>query len=121
MTTQQLHDYSLRLRSLHDRLDQGVEALRNEALRHIAAESANGSMRASVHDADLGARAADEELALDLLAPESEVLAEVNAALERVRVGSFGVCEACGKPIALVRLTALPYARRCIRCARQAE
>ena len=121
MTTQQLHDYSLRLRTLHDRLDQGVAALRNEALRPLAAESADGAGRASVHAADLGSRAADEELALDLLAPESEVLAEVNAALERVRLGTFGVCEACGKSIALVRLTALPYARRCIRCARQAE
>ncbi|HUR53691.1 MAG TPA: hypothetical protein VMZ71_06150, partial [Gemmataceae bacterium] len=71
MTTQQLHGYALCLRNLRERLGEGVETLRGEALRPLAAESANGSGRASVHDADLGSRAADEDLALDLLAPES--------------------------------------------------
>ena len=121
MTKQQLHEYAGRLRDVRARLGEGVADLRREALRPLAAESANGTVRASVHDADLGSRAADEELALELLAPESEVLTEVDAALERVRTGTFGTCEGCGRPIAQTRLAALPYARRCIRCARAAE
>ena len=121
MMTQQLHEHGVQLRGLRDRLADGVAALRNEALRPLAAESTNGTVRASVHDADLAARTADEELALELLAPETEALSEVNAALERVRLGTYGVCETCGKPISQARLHAVAYARRCIRCARAAE
>ena len=44
-------------------------------------------------------------------------LAEVDAALERVEDGTYGVCESCGQPIAPARLEARPVARTCITCA----
>jgi DnaK suppressor protein len=44
-------------------------------------------------------------------------LAEIDAALERVGAGTYGVCERCGNAIGDARLDALPAARRCIRCA----
>ena len=40
----------------------------------------------------------------------------VDAALERLDVGSFGTCLRCGKPIADARLEALPWAAHCIDC-----
>jgi DnaK suppressor protein len=46
-------------------------------------------------------------------------LAEVDAALERVASGAYGVCERCGRPIATGRLEARPTARTCISCARR--
>jgi DnaK suppressor protein len=121
MTTTQLHQRTVQLRDLRERLGQGIAELRNEALRPVGQESTNGTGRATVHDADVGARTADENLALGLLAPETEILAEVDAALDRVRCGTFGTCAGCGKAIAAARLAAVPYARLCIRCARAAE
>ncbi|GAB3034205.1 hypothetical protein GCM10011376_20810 [Nocardioides flavus (ex Wang et al. 2016)] len=44
-------------------------------------------------------------------------LAEVDAALQRVDAGTYGVCEGCGAAIGPDRLEALPAARLCIRCA----
>ena len=44
-------------------------------------------------------------------------LDEIDAALERVRAGQYGVCESCGRPIAPGRLEARPVARTCIDCA----
>ncbi|KQV65947.1 DNA-binding protein [Nocardioides sp. Root122] len=44
-------------------------------------------------------------------------VAEVEAALERVEDGTYGVCEQCGGPIAEARLEALPATRSCITCA----
>lgn len=41
---------------------------------------------------------------------EAEVV-EIDAALERIRGGSYGVCEKTGKPISIERLKANPYAR----------
>jgi RNA polymerase-binding transcription factor DksA len=98
-----------------------VSELRDEALRPVGAEAADGPADVSVHDADLGSRAADEELALELLGPEEHILREANAALARIEGGTFGRCERCGRPIARARLDALPYARHCARCAEVAE
>ncbi|MFJ4038067.1 TraR/DksA family transcriptional regulator [Microbacterium sp. NPDC090007] len=42
---------------------------------------------------------------------------EIRAARERVASGTYGTCEACGRPIAEARLEARPFARRCIACA----
>ena len=51
-----------------------------------------------------------ERLATEL----QETLDEVDAALGRLRDGTYGVCEACGKPIGEARLEAIPMARFCI-------
>ena len=45
----------------------------------------------------------------------------IRAALSRLDSGSYGICMACGDPIAPARLEALPYAVQCIECAAQAE
>ena len=42
-------------------------------------------------------------------------LNEVKAALERVDKGTYGICEACGKPIEIERLEANPSARISIK------
>ncbi len=55
-------------------------------------------------------RAEAERLATEL----REALDEVDAALERVSAGSYGLCQACGKPIGGARLEAMPAARFCI-------
>ncbi|MDN4640985.1 TraR/DksA C4-type zinc finger protein [Agreia sp. PsM10] len=45
----------------------------------------------------------------------------VDAALDRVASGSYGVCARCGRPIGFARLEARPEAILCIACARAAE
>jgi DnaK suppressor protein len=45
-----------------------------------------------------------------------EELRAIDAALLRVADGSYGVCEACGKPIDPKRLEITPHALRCIDC-----
>ena len=41
---------------------------------------------------------------------------EIDAALSRVDGGTYGTCEACGKPIPPARLEALPEATLCVGC-----
>lgn len=43
-------------------------------------------------------------------------LADTEAALGRAAAGTYGKCEACGKPIEPARLEALPQARLCLAC-----
>jgi RNA polymerase-binding protein DksA len=49
------------------------------------------------------------------------LLVEIDAALQRIEAGTFGLCVTCGKPIASERLEAVPYAARCIEDARALE
>ena len=46
----------------------------------------------------------------------TQQLALVDAAIDRLENGPFGVCVRCGEPIAVGRLEALPWAAHCIGC-----
>lgn len=70
---------------------------------------------------DAALDAAQDELSSQLAEVESRELAQIENALERMRNGTYGVCEVTGKPIPLARLQALPYATMCIEAQRQAE
>jgi RNA polymerase-binding transcription factor DksA len=43
---------------------------------------------------------------------------EIDSALARLGVGSYGTCERCGAAIPIERLEAIPWAARCVACAR---
>ena len=62
-----------------------------------------------------------DEINAQLAEVESRELASVELALDKVRAGTYGKCEACGKNIPLARLQALPYASLCVECQRLAE
>ena len=51
----------------------------------------------------------------------ADSLNEVDAALERIRDGSFGTCADCGGEISIERLRAYPTANRCIECQARFE
>ena len=64
--------------------------------------------------ADSGQVAAAQDEQRALAADLREQLGEVDAAIERLDAGTYGVCQACGVPIADERLDAVPTARYCI-------
>lgn len=66
------------------------------------------------HLADTATAMYDRELEGGLEEGAQQTLADVEAALRRIEDGSFGTCEACGKPIGAERLAAIPWARLCI-------
>ena len=59
------------------------------------------------------------EFALD--ERETAELAIVQAALNRIDAGKYGLCVACGIEIPAARLHAAPEAARCIACQEKAE
>jgi DnaK suppressor protein len=48
-------------------------------------------------------------------------LSEIDAALQRLEEGSYGICERCGEPIGWERLEVLPMSRLCTPCQYLAE
>jgi DnaK suppressor protein len=58
---------------------------------------------------------------LSLLEVRNRMRNQVDEALRRLDEGTYGLCEDCGRPIAPERLKAIPFARRCVECQRNAE
>ena len=73
------------------------------------------------HPGDVATITLDREIDYTLEENEERVLAAIDAALERIDAGTFGVCKGCGQPIAVERLEALPYTTQCIDCKRREE
>ncbi len=70
---------------------------------------------------DAALDSAQDEISCQLAEVESRELTHIENALERMRNGTYGICEMTGKPIPLARLQALPYATMCIEAQRKAE
>ena len=63
--------------------------------------------------ADSGTDESDRALAVSLLSGERDALREVDAAIRRIRQGTYGICERTGKRIPVTRLRAVPWTRFC--------
>ena len=85
-------------------LDRSIAVLRQE---HPEAEH---------HTADAGASLSDADRVDAALEAMRRQRAEVVAALDRVRAGTYGKCVDCGLPVPDGRLEARPEAARCVGC-----
>jgi DnaK suppressor protein len=70
---------------------------------------------------DFALDSAQDEISSQLAEIESRELSKIEAALERMREGTYGICEVTGKPIPLARLQALPYATTRVEAQREME
>jgi len=64
---------------------------------------------------------AERELAIQNLDRESGLLRELRGALGRIHDGTYGACVQCESAIPSKRLTAVPWASRCIQCQEAAD
>jgi DnaK suppressor protein len=74
-----------------------------------------------MHQADAGSDAYDRDFALSLLSQEQDALYEIDEALKRIELGTYGKCEMSGKSIPRARLEAIPFARFTVECQSQLE
>jgi DnaK suppressor protein len=60
---------------------------------------------------------ADDEVLIGVDEVVRQEILQIQAALQRIGNGTYGVCSSCGNPIDANRIEALPTALRCIKCA----
>ncbi len=70
---------------------------------------------------DVATETFEREKGLALESSVQGLLQMVEEALHKIRKGTYGICEGCGRTIDANRLRAIPYARLCIRCKEQEE
>jgi RNA polymerase-binding transcription factor DksA len=108
-----------RLLQLRDAMVDSMAGVAQDTLRSRAEGSEASAF--GMHQADAGSDAYDRDFALSLLSQEQDALYEIDQALKRIELGTYGVCEMSGKPISRARLEAIPFARFTVECQSQLE
>src|SRR5688572_11016213 len=75
----------------------------------------------SQHMADAGTDEFDRDFALSMISSDQNALFEIEAALNRLRSGTYGTCELTGNPIEEERLAAIPWTRFSADAQRELE
>ncbi len=108
-----------KLIQLRDTMLDSMLGVAKDTLRSRAEGSEASAF--GMHQADAGSDAYDRDFALSLLSQEQDALYEIEEALKRIDLGTYGVCEMSGKPIAHPRLEAIPFTRYTVECQAQLE
>lgn len=91
-----------------------TETIRLHALGLHAAGDMTEREGAAVMELEAGVLAAIAQC-------DSDRVAQIDEAIERLEQGQYGVCQDCGKAIGDERLAAVPYAALCVHCQRAQE
>jgi DnaK suppressor protein len=108
-----------KLLQLRDAMVDSMAGVAQGTLRSRAEGSEASAF--GMHQADAGSDAYDRDFALSLLSQEQDALYEIDEALKRIELGTYGICEMSGKPIPRARLEAIPFARFTVECQSQLE
>jgi RNA polymerase-binding transcription factor DksA len=113
--------YHKLLIDLRARLTEGIERHSEETLKRSAKDDAGDLSSYGQHMADAGTDTFDRDFALSLVSNEQEALSEIEAAIKRIRDGTYGICEITAKPISKERLLAVPFTRYSAEAQKQIE
>jgi RNA polymerase-binding transcription factor DksA len=113
------HRQKSRLLDLRDHFLDQMQSVAQDSLRSRAEN--NEASAVGQHQADAGSDAYEKDFALSLLSQEQDALYEIEEALKRIEVGTYGVCEMSNKHIPHARLEAIPFARFTVECQQQLE
>ncbi|MBO5254513.1 MAG: TraR/DksA C4-type zinc finger protein [Opitutales bacterium] len=103
--------YYNKLIELRNHHSEGVASRSEEVMQRSAKEDAGDLSSNGQHLADAGSASFERDLAYNMISNQTEMLAEIEAALKRIKDGTYGVCEVTGKPIPESRLDAVPFTR----------
>ena len=93
--------------------DEGLDSSESDSVGELSS--------VDQHPADLGTETFEREKDVSIIEQVEAELADVEHALQRLDEGTYGICEACGKPIGDARLDAMPAARLCLDDQARAE
>lgn len=100
---------------------QTLLAKRRELLERVTAIADDKQRTASADSEEQAVELENEEVLSALDEEARETLSQIDQALQRIEQNEYGLCRACGNPIAPARLKAIPEAALCIECAGRRE
>jgi len=121
MSKKELDQYKKVLMDLRSKIGTEVGQIEKEYLRKSSQDSSGDISAHPFHMADAATDSFDTEFNIGLASKEKKVIYEIDAALMRIKEGTFGICEEYGTPISKKRLKAMPYARLSIKAQEEEE
>jgi RNA polymerase-binding transcription factor DksA len=109
-----------RFRKYYNRLIDLRNALLNQRT-DLARDGKEKLSTFSTHMADAGTDEYDRDFALSMLSSEQNAIYEIEEVLQRIRDGTYDICELTGKPIERARLEAIPWTRFTSEAEKQLE
>jgi DnaK suppressor protein len=103
------------------RLHKTLVARRDELRKRLGGELSLRAGSSFGDAADMAFDTGSDEVNHQLAEFESRELAQIELAIAKLKRGTYGVCEGCGKKIPVARLNALPFSATCIECQREME
>lgn len=103
-----IEKYKKRLIAARDELDQTIDRVAE------LAEPVSDDLPITAADAPVMGEIQDVQTTVADM--QSERLERINAALQSIDAGTYGICKRCGKPIDPRRLEIEPEATTCIDC-----
>lgn len=107
--------------ALYKLRDDLAPNVHNVTREHLRSGASNLSSSSGQHIGDAGSDAEVRALTISLLDKDREQLFEIDAALERIRRGTYGICEISLEPIPKGRLRARPFCRLTVKCQEEYE
>ena len=101
--------------------DEMLPNMQNVTRDHLRSGASNVSSSSGQHIGDAGNEAEVRDLTIRLLDKDREQLFEIDAALERIRRGTYGICEISLDPIPKKRLQVRPFCRLTVKCQEEYE
>ena len=98
-----------------------VNEMEDETLKKSRLDAAGDLSSMPIHMADIGSDNFEQEFTLGLMDSERKLLKEIDDALRRIEIETYGICEGTGRQIQKARLQAQPWARYCVEYARKLE
>ena len=101
--------------------DEMLPNMQNVTRDHLRSGASNVSSSSGQHIGDAGSEAEVRDLTIRLLDKDREQLFEIDAALERIRRGTYGICEISLEIIPKKRLQVRPFCRLTVKCQEEYE
>ena len=102
---------------LEEREEHGAQAERLKAeADQLVADAEPGDVQFDEESGEGGSLYLDRERDLVLAGQARQAVEEIDAALAKMALGTYGICESCQEPIPKARLKAIPHARLCVAC-----
>lgn len=117
-TKKELKVFEDLLWELRERITDEISFLSGD---NVKGSSGNDIDRNNGDAGDQGSVNFDREFALNLMSSEQDVIYEIDEALQRIKDGTYGICEMTGNPIERERLKAIPYARYSVAAKTELE
>jgi len=113
--------YHTLLLELLEEYESGVSNRASDVLKRSAKEDSGDLSSYGQHMADVGTESFERDMALSMLSKDKHLISEIEAAIERIEDGTYGICEITGKAIPESRLLSVPYTRYTIEGQRKKE